>query len=165
MTEVGVTDDSVTQDGETAPKPHEPSEITFAEQFYPARPRHLRPKARLRSSQVPTVEQLGEPIGSNPSYLPSLRPGGTLHDAHITARHPQSNSGASRSARTLHTSRGCGRSPCSTTPTSSRGSSWAAEACSRTPSPNPTPAQQSTQHPSGSPHTPSRSSASPAAHS
>src|SRR5674476_520295 len=86
MTEVGVTDDSVTQDGETAPKPHEPSEITFAEQFYPARPRHLRPKARLRSSQVPTVEQLGEPIGSNPSYVTWLRQESMLNDANVIAR-------------------------------------------------------------------------------
>jgi len=60
MTDVGVTEDGTTQDGvtldgETEPVPHEPSEITFAEQFYPARPRHLLPKARLRSAQVPTA--------------------------------------------------------------------------------------------------------------
>src|SRR5450759_4018151 len=86
MTEVGVTDDSVTQDGETAPKPHEPSEITFAEQYYPARPRQLRPKARLRGSQVPTAEQLGEPIGSNPSYVSWLRQESMLNDANVIAR-------------------------------------------------------------------------------
>src|SRR5450756_2404498 len=86
MTEVGVTDDGETQDGETQPKPHEPSEITFAEQFYPARPRHLRPRARLRGAQVPTVEQLGEPIGSNPSYVTWLRQESMLNDANVIAR-------------------------------------------------------------------------------
>ena len=86
MTEVGVTDDGETQDGETQPKPHEPSEITFAEQFYPARPRHLRPRARLRGAQVPTAEQLGEPIGSNPSYVAWLRQESMLNDANVIAR-------------------------------------------------------------------------------
>src|ERR1035437_8317804 len=86
MTEVGVTDDNVTDDSVTQPAPHEPSEITFSEQFYPARPRHLRPKARLRSAQVPTVEQLGEPIGSNPSYVRWLRQESMLNDANVIAR-------------------------------------------------------------------------------
>ena len=112
MTEAGVTDnsktdkgktdsgktDGKTQDGvtpaggeatgdaEAQPTPHEPSEITFAEQFYPARPRHLRPKARLRGSPVPTAEQLGEPIGSNPSYVNWLRQESMLNDANVIAR-------------------------------------------------------------------------------
>jgi len=35
------------------PYEHEPSEITYSEQFYPARPRALRPRARLRSQGSP----------------------------------------------------------------------------------------------------------------
>ena len=91
MTEVGVTDNnedknSEAQDDAAQPKPHEPSEITFAEQFYPARPRHLRPRARLRGAQVPTTEMLGEPIGSNPSYVAWLRQESMLNDANVIAR-------------------------------------------------------------------------------
>jgi trehalose synthase len=103
MTEVGVTEDGSTQDdttqddattaqddatqiGEAEPTPHEPSEITFAEQFYPARPRHLRPKARLRTAQAPTAEMLGEPVGSNPSYVAWLRQESMLNDANVIAR-------------------------------------------------------------------------------
>ena len=58
MTEDGVIEDSQTEEGVTEVgiiehglaelQPHQPSDITFAEQFYPARPRDLRPKARLR---------------------------------------------------------------------------------------------------------------------
>src|SRR5450759_2395956 len=85
MTEVGVTDDGVIDDV-TQPKPHEPSEITLADQFYPARPRHRRPKARLRSAQAHTAEMLGEPIGSNPSYVAWLRQESMLNDANVIAR-------------------------------------------------------------------------------
>ncbi|MBC7560163.1 MAG: maltose alpha-D-glucosyltransferase [Dermatophilaceae bacterium] len=70
----------------TEPTPHEPSEITFAEQFYPARPRHLRPKARLRGATTPTAEMLGEPVGSNPSYVAWLRQESMLNDANVIAR-------------------------------------------------------------------------------
>src|ERR1035437_1361818 len=86
VSEDGVADENVTQDCPAEPMPHEPSEITFAEQFYPARPRHLRPKARLRSTQIPTAEQLGEPIGSNPSYVAWLRQESMLNDANVIAR-------------------------------------------------------------------------------
>ncbi|MDQ1537923.1 MAG: hypothetical protein QOE58_2316 [Actinomycetota bacterium] len=100
MTQVGVTDDSLTEasaadasvsdaslsEDDGHPKPHEPSEITFEEQFYPARPRHLRPKARLRGTEVPTAEQLGEPIGTNPSYVAWLRQESMLNDANNIAR-------------------------------------------------------------------------------
>jgi trehalose synthase len=81
-----MTEDHVTEDGVSTHQPHEPSEITFAEQFYPARPRHLRPKARLRGAQVPTAEMLGEPIGSNPSYVAWLRQESMLNDANVIAR-------------------------------------------------------------------------------
>jgi trehalose synthase len=105
MTEVGVTDESVNRDqttpvettqgettqGETTqdsaePTAHKPSEITFAEQFYPARPRHLRPKARLRGATTPTAEMLGEPVGSNPSYVAWLKQESMLNDANVIAR-------------------------------------------------------------------------------
>jgi len=86
MTQDGVTQDGVTQDGVTTPQPLEPSEISYAEVFYPARPRQLRPKARLRGAQTPTAEQLGEPIGSNPSYVAWLRQESMLNDANVIAR-------------------------------------------------------------------------------
>ena len=66
--------------------PHQPSEITFAEQFYPARPRHLRPKVRLRGAQVATAERLGEPVGANPAYVAWLRQESMLGDANVIAR-------------------------------------------------------------------------------
>jgi trehalose synthase len=81
-----MTQDGKDQDDVTTPQPHEPSEITFAEHRYPARPRHLRPKARLRGTLVPTAEQLGEPIGSNPSYVAWLRQESMLNDANVIAR-------------------------------------------------------------------------------
>jgi len=100
VNEDGVIEDSVTEEGLTELgmvehglaelQPHQPSEITFAEQFFPARPRHLRPKprpkARLRGAQATTAEQHGEPIGANPSYVAWLRQESMLHDANAIAR-------------------------------------------------------------------------------
>jgi trehalose synthase len=86
MTQNDVINGDVSEEDAGAQQPHEPSEITFAEQYYPARPRHLRPKARLRGTQVPTAEQLGEPIGSNPSYVAWLRQESMLNDANVIAR-------------------------------------------------------------------------------
>jgi trehalose synthase len=86
-----VTADPGTLDGVTTPEPqdpepYEPGEITYAEVFYPARPRQLRPRARLRGSKVPTAEMLGEPIGLNPSYVAWLRQESMLNDAKVIAR-------------------------------------------------------------------------------
>ena len=100
MKEDGVIEDSVTEEGVTELgrlehglaelQPHQPSEITFAEQFFPARPRHLRPKpkprARLRGTKVIENQQLGEPTGSNPSYVAWLKQESMLHDANVIAR-------------------------------------------------------------------------------
>ena len=92
VTTDGVTTDGLTtdglnrDDGVTTPQPYEPGEITYAEVFYPARPRHLRPRARLRGSKVPTAEQLGEPTGTNPSYVAWLRQESMLNDAKVIAR-------------------------------------------------------------------------------
>ncbi|MEO8519600.1 MAG: maltose alpha-D-glucosyltransferase, partial [Dermatophilaceae bacterium] len=66
--------------------PHKPSEITFDEQYYPARPRHLRPKARLRGAQFSRLERLGEPVGSNPAYVAWLQEESMLGDANVIAR-------------------------------------------------------------------------------
>jgi trehalose synthase len=62
---------------------HEPSEITYSEQFYPARPRTLRPRARLRPQGAPsTAEQRsGDPVGTNPVYVDWLIRQSMLHDA------------------------------------------------------------------------------------
>jgi len=60
---------------------HEPSDITYAEQFYPARPRSLRPKARLRTAEVRPRGASGEPVGSNPEYVHWLKEQSMLQDA------------------------------------------------------------------------------------
>jgi len=86
LTEEGVTEVGMMEHGLAELEAHEPSEITFAEVFYPARPPHLRPKARLRGAQSPTAEQLGEPVGSNPSYVEWLRQESMLNDANVIAR-------------------------------------------------------------------------------
>ncbi|MFI7067486.1 maltose alpha-D-glucosyltransferase [Kribbella sp. NPDC050124] len=61
----------------------EPSEITYSEQFYPARPKALRPRARLRSQGSPThAEELtGDPVGTNPFYVAWLQRESMLQDA------------------------------------------------------------------------------------
>jgi trehalose synthase len=62
---------------------HEPSEISYSEQFFPARPRALRPRARLRPQGSPTQaeEATGEPIGTNPFYVAWLQRESMLQDA------------------------------------------------------------------------------------
>ncbi|HYP44714.1 MAG TPA: maltose alpha-D-glucosyltransferase [Propionibacteriaceae bacterium] len=61
---------------------HEPSEITFDEQFYPARPRRLRPRARLRGIfSRPRAGRTGKPTGENPSYVSWLIEESMLADA------------------------------------------------------------------------------------
>lgn len=61
---------------------HEPTEITYSEQFYPARPRSLRPRARLRApEQAPPDERTGDAVGTNPAYVTWLRRHSMLQDA------------------------------------------------------------------------------------
>ena len=66
---------------------HEPSEITYSEQFYPARPRALRPRARLRPQGSPQhgEDRSGEPVGTNPFYVAWLQRSSMLHDANTLA--------------------------------------------------------------------------------
>ncbi len=85
VTEEGVTELGRVEHGLAELHPHEPSEITFAEQFYPARPKHLRPKVRLRGAPVASAERLGEPVGSNSAYVAWLRQESMLHDANVIA--------------------------------------------------------------------------------
>jgi trehalose synthase len=86
VTEEGVTELGIVEHGLAELQPHRPSEITFAEQFYPARPPHLRPRARLRGPQSTPAEKLGEPIGANPSYVTWLRQESMLNDANDIAK-------------------------------------------------------------------------------
>jgi trehalose synthase len=85
VTEEGVTEVGALEHGLAELHPHEPSEITFAEQYYPARPPHLRPKVRLRGAKVASAERLGEPVGSNPAYVAWLRHESMLGDANVIA--------------------------------------------------------------------------------
>ncbi|HLS02598.1 MAG TPA: alpha-amylase family glycosyl hydrolase, partial [Beutenbergiaceae bacterium] len=55
-------------------------EPNFAEQFYPARPRSLRPTAR-RQGVVSALRPPVEPVASNPSYVDWLVNQSMLHDA------------------------------------------------------------------------------------
>lgn len=67
------------------PTEHEASEITYSEQFYPARPRALRPRARLRPQGSPQhgEDRSGEPVGTNPFYVAWLQRSSMLHDANL----------------------------------------------------------------------------------
>ncbi|HET7476098.1 MAG TPA: maltose alpha-D-glucosyltransferase [Dermatophilaceae bacterium] len=60
---------------------HEAPEITYAEQFFPARPRRLRPRARLRHVDTPRPLPGGEPVGTNPDYVQWLADQSMLADA------------------------------------------------------------------------------------
>ena len=66
---------------------HEPSEITYDEQFYPARPAKLRPRARLRFLPWrPRTERSGKPSGDNPAYVDWLIEHSMLADATTFAK-------------------------------------------------------------------------------
>ena len=76
-------------DDEVTTPEHEPSEITYAEQFYPARPRVLRPRVRLRPQGSParTLQRSGDPVGTNPFYVAWLQQESMLQDASAIAAH------------------------------------------------------------------------------
>ena len=61
--------------------PHEPSEITYDEQFYPARPKRLRPRARLRWFPRRPKQRSGRPSGDNADYVDWLTEESMLADA------------------------------------------------------------------------------------
>src|SRR3954454_24861409 len=67
---------------------HEPTEITYDEQFYPARPRRLRPRARLRGFFPHRQRPLhsGRPVGPNKEYVDWLTDESMLCDATAIAR-------------------------------------------------------------------------------
>src|SRR3954447_7892103 len=60
---------------------HQPSEITYDEQFYPARPRRLRPSARRALRDVSRQGTSGEPSADNPAYVQWLVEESMLWDA------------------------------------------------------------------------------------
>ncbi len=63
---------------------HEPSEITYDEKFYPARPKPLRPSVRRANrSNSPTPNS--EPVASNPEYVDWLTEQSMLRDAKLIA--------------------------------------------------------------------------------
>jgi trehalose synthase len=63
----------------------EPSEITYDEQFYPARPRRLRPSARRRSPLIAPAASAGPPTADNAAYVAWLRDRSMLNDANLIA--------------------------------------------------------------------------------
>ena len=69
-----------------APGEFEAHEITYAERFYPARPKTLRPRARLRQQGARRPEWFREAAGSNPVYVQWLVDQSMLHDADVIAR-------------------------------------------------------------------------------
>ncbi|MET1006123.1 MAG: maltose alpha-D-glucosyltransferase [Propionibacteriaceae bacterium] len=78
--------DDATQAEPESNEGHEPSEITYDEQFYPARPRRLRPRARLRGLfSRPKVGRNGKPSGDNPEYVSWLIQESMLDDAKTIA--------------------------------------------------------------------------------
>jgi trehalose synthase len=66
-----------------APMAHEASEISYDEQRYPARPRRLRPKGRLRDlfNLKSWVDRTGKPSGDNAEYVSWLVERSMLEDA------------------------------------------------------------------------------------
>ncbi|MEI8080308.1 MAG: maltose alpha-D-glucosyltransferase [Actinomycetes bacterium] len=64
----------------------EAHEITYAGTFYPARPKMLRPRARLREQGARRPEWVREAAGSNPVYVQWLVDQSMLHDANAIAR-------------------------------------------------------------------------------
>ncbi|HET6918102.1 MAG TPA: maltose alpha-D-glucosyltransferase [Jiangellaceae bacterium] len=76
-------------DDEATNPEHEPSEITYAEQLYPARPRVLRRRLRLRPQGAPSraLERSGDPVGTNPFHVAWLHQESMLQDAGIIAAH------------------------------------------------------------------------------
>ncbi len=70
-------------------QPHEPSEITYAEHFHPARPRSLRHRARVRAPfarRAAGTDHEGEPVGTNRAYVAWLLGRSMLADANEISR-------------------------------------------------------------------------------
>jgi trehalose synthase len=74
--------DTPADQDQQAPEAREPSEISYDEQRYPARPKRLRPRARLRGLfPRRKIERTGKPDGSNPAYVDWLTQQSMLADA------------------------------------------------------------------------------------
>jgi trehalose synthase len=69
-------------------QPHEPSEITYAEHFHPARPRALRHRARVKApvARRRSAATDGAPLGTNPAYVSWLLSQSMLADANEIGR-------------------------------------------------------------------------------
>lgn len=65
---------------------HEPGDINFDEQFYPARPRALRPRARRKLTFTGDLTPPFEPVGTNGAYVEWLVNQSMLGDATMFAR-------------------------------------------------------------------------------
>ena len=66
---------------------HEPSEITYAEHFHPARPRSLRHRAKVKAPFARrSVAKDGKPSGTNPAYVSWLLAQSMLADANEISR-------------------------------------------------------------------------------
>jgi trehalose synthase len=66
---------------------HEPSEITYAEHFHPARPRSLRHRAKVKAPFARrSVAKDGKPGGTNPAYVSWLLAQSMLADANEISR-------------------------------------------------------------------------------
>ena len=63
------------------PEAHAASEVTYDEQRYPARPKRLRPRGRLRLFPKRKVERTGTARGDNPDYVSWLTEQSMLADA------------------------------------------------------------------------------------
>jgi trehalose synthase len=74
--------DSDAEQDQELPEAHEPSEISYDEQRYPARPKRLRPRARLRGIfPRRRIERHGKADGSNEEYVKWLTQQSMLADA------------------------------------------------------------------------------------
>ncbi len=68
--------------GQPAAEAHEPSEVSYDEQRYPARPKRLRPRGRLRGLFArPKTERSGKASGDNALYVSWLAEQSMLADA------------------------------------------------------------------------------------
>lgn len=66
---------------------HRPSEISFDEQFYPARPRSFRRRQARPRATAADIQRLGPARAENPKYVDWLRRRSMLRSARATARH------------------------------------------------------------------------------
>ena len=66
---------------------HRRSEISFDEQFYPARPRSFRRRQARPQATAADIQRLGPARAENPKYVDWVRRRSMLRSARATARH------------------------------------------------------------------------------